>query len=98
MRTRVQRPVTLPRVLPRHHRSQQYHETLHGPVEYIYVFSRVRVTIDGDLNRRMDLLTTYTHGSELQAVTTPPLIAIHKSPQHPLSLFQPAASSPAVPL
>jgi hypothetical protein len=36
----------------------------------------------------IDLLTTYTHHSELQAVTTPPLIStIHKSPQHPLSLF-----------
>jgi hypothetical protein len=29
----------------------------------------------------------------------PPLIStIQKSPQHPLSLFQPAVSSPAVPL
>jgi hypothetical protein len=36
----------------------------------------------------MDLLTTYTHDSELQAITAPPLIStIHKSPQHPLSLF-----------
>jgi hypothetical protein len=39
----------------------------------------------------MDLLATYTHDSELQAITAPPLIStIHKSPQHPLSLFQPA--------
>jgi hypothetical protein len=33
-----------------------------------------------------------------KAVTVPPLIStIHKSPQHPPSLFQPAVSSPAVP-
>jgi hypothetical protein len=39
----------------------------------------------------LDLMTTYTHDSELQAITEPPLIStIHKSPQHPLSLFQPA--------
>jgi hypothetical protein len=47
----------------------------------------------------MDLLTTYTHYSELQAITAPPLISTtYKSPQHALSLlFQPAISSPAVP-
>jgi hypothetical protein len=46
----------------------------------------------------MDLLTTYTHDLELQAITAPPLIStIHQSPQHPLSLFQPAVSSPAFP-
>jgi hypothetical protein len=45
----------------------------------------------------MDLLTTYTHDPELQAITAPPLIStIHKSPQHPLSLFQPAVFSSAV--
>jgi hypothetical protein len=50
------------------------------------------------LDSSMDLLTTYTHDSELQAVTVPPQIStIHKSPQHPLSLFKPAVSSPAVP-
>jgi hypothetical protein len=39
----------------------------------------------------MDLLTAYTHDSELQAITTPLLIStIQKSPQHPLSLFQSA--------
>jgi hypothetical protein len=33
-------------------------------------------------------LTTYTHDSELQAITAPPLIStIHQSPQHPLSRF-----------
>jgi hypothetical protein len=46
----------------------------------------------------MDLLTTYTHDSELQAITAPPLIStIHKSLQHPLSIFQPAVYTPAVP-
>jgi hypothetical protein len=36
----------------------------------------------------MDLLTTYTHDSELQALTTLSLIStIHGSPQHPISLF-----------
>jgi hypothetical protein len=46
----------------------------------------------------MDLLTTYTHDSELQVIRAPPLIStIHKSPQQPPSLLQPAVSSPAVP-
>jgi hypothetical protein len=46
----------------------------------------------------VDLLTTYAHHSELQALTTLSLIStIHSSPQHLLSLFQPAVSSPAVP-
>jgi hypothetical protein len=36
----------------------------------------------------MDLSTTYTHDSELQAITAPPLLStIYKSPQHLLSLF-----------
>jgi hypothetical protein len=35
----------------------------------------------------MDLSTTYTHHSELQVLTAPPLISTsHKSPQHLLSL------------
>jgi hypothetical protein len=47
---------------------------------------------------RMDLLTTYSHDSELQVITAPSLIStIHKSPQHRLSLFQPTVSSPDVP-
>jgi hypothetical protein len=46
----------------------------------------------------LDLLATYTHDWELEAITAPPLIStIHKSPQNPLSLFQPAVPSPAVP-
>jgi hypothetical protein len=46
----------------------------------------------------MDLLTTYTHDLELQVITALPLIStIHKSLEHPLSLFQPSVSSPAVP-
>jgi hypothetical protein len=36
----------------------------------------------------MDLLTTYTHDSELQVITALSLIStLYKSPQHPLSLF-----------
>jgi hypothetical protein len=36
----------------------------------------------------LDLLTAYTHDSELQAITASPLIpTIHKAPQHPLNLF-----------
>jgi hypothetical protein len=39
----------------------------------------------------LDLLTTYTHDSELQAVTTPsPISTIYKLPQHPINIFQPA--------
>jgi hypothetical protein len=46
----------------------------------------------------MDLMTTYIHDSELQAVTVSLLIStIHISPQHLQSLFQSALSSPAVP-
>jgi hypothetical protein len=45
----------------------------------------------------MDSLTTCTHNSELQVITVPSLIStIHKSPQHPLSLFQPSVLSPAI--
>jgi hypothetical protein len=55
------------------------------------------VTCRGDYKRGldwwMDLLTTHTHDSELQALTT----LIHKSPQHPLNLIQPAVFSPAIP-
>jgi hypothetical protein len=39
----------------------------------------------------MDLMTTYTHDSELQIITALSLISIvHKSQQHPLSLIQPS--------
>jgi hypothetical protein len=38
------------------------------------------------------------HDSGLQAITAPPLIfTIHKLSQHPLNIFQPAMSLPAVP-
>jgi hypothetical protein len=50
------------------------------------------------LDWKMDLLTTYTHYSELQAITAPPLITtIRKSPQHSLSFSQPAVTSPVDP-
>jgi hypothetical protein len=56
------------------------------------------VNIDGPSDWILDLLTTYTHDSQIQVITSPPLIStIHKSPQHPLGLFQPAVSLPAVP-
>jgi hypothetical protein len=60
--------------------------------------SLVGVTVDGVWVDEWILLTTYTHDSELQAIIAPPLISTtHKSSQHPLSLFQHAVSSPAVP-
>jgi hypothetical protein len=46
----------------------------------------------------LNLLTTYTHASELQAITAPPLIfTIHKSPKPTLSFPQPAVSSSSFP-
>jgi hypothetical protein len=40
----------------------------------------------------INLLTTNTYDSEIQAITAPPLTStIHTTPQHPLSLFQPVA-------
>jgi hypothetical protein len=40
------------------------------------------------MNWWTDLLTTYTHAPELQEITALSLIStIHRSPQHPLSLF-----------
>jgi hypothetical protein len=46
----------------------------------------------------MDLLTTYTHDSKLEAITAPPLIfTSHKSPHNPLNIFQLAMFSPAIP-
>jgi hypothetical protein len=43
-------------------------------------------------------VTTYTHDWRQQAITSPPLMStIHKSPQHPLSPFQPAVSLLGVP-
>jgi hypothetical protein len=39
----------------------------------------------------LDVLTTYTHHSELQVITALSQIStLYDSPQHPLSLFQPA--------
>jgi hypothetical protein len=47
----------------------------------------------------LDLLTTWTHDWELHLTTVLSLIStIHKSPQHSLSLFKHAVSSPAIPL
>jgi hypothetical protein len=53
---------------------------------YCYI---VCVTINGVLDWWMDWLSTYTHDSELQAITTPPSAStIHKLPPHLLSFFQ----------
>jgi hypothetical protein len=53
-----------------------------------YLGCCVILLVDGCMHWRMDFLTTYTHHSELQVITEPPLIStIHRSPQHPLSLF-----------
>jgi hypothetical protein len=62
------------------------------------ILSRLRVCdYRRGLNWWLDLLTTYTHDSKLQAITVSPLIAtIHKSTQHPQSIFHPTVSS-AVP-
>jgi hypothetical protein len=55
-------------------------------------------TIDGVFDWILDLLTTYTHDSELQTITEPsPISTIHKLLQHTRSLLQTAVSSPAVP-
>jgi hypothetical protein len=65
---------------------------------YIYILSPLCVSIDGVWIGEWIYWPLYTHDSELQVITPPPLIStIHKSPHHPLSLFQPAVSSPAVP-
>jgi hypothetical protein len=46
----------------------------------------------------MDILTTYTYDLAVQVIRASLLIStIHKSPQHPLNVFQPAVSSSAVP-
>jgi hypothetical protein len=45
----------------------------------------------------MDLLTTYTSFGTISNYTAPPISTIHKSPQHPLSIFQHTVSSLAVP-
>jgi hypothetical protein len=46
----------------------------------------------------MDLLTTYTHDSELPVITAPPLIStLYKSLLQTVSLLQSAVSSTAVP-
>jgi hypothetical protein len=62
------------------------------------ILLRCRCDYRRGLNWWKDLLTTYTHDSELQVITAPPLIStLHKSPQHRLSIFQPTVSSSTVP-
>jgi hypothetical protein len=45
----------------------------------------------------MNLLTAYIHGRNWSNYSATTISVLHKSPQHPLSLFQPAVFSPAVP-
>jgi hypothetical protein len=55
------------------------------------------MTLDGVVDWILHLLTTLPHDLELQLTTAPPLTCtIRKSPQHPLSRFKLAASSPAI--
>jgi hypothetical protein len=62
------------------------------------ILSRICLTIDEVWIGELDLLITCTYHSKLQVITGPLVIStVHKTPQHPLSLFQPAVSSPAVP-
>jgi hypothetical protein len=42
---------------------------------YMCVLTRVRVALGGFLDWILDLLTSYTHDSELQVITVPPLIS-----------------------
>jgi hypothetical protein len=64
----------------------------------VTILSHVRVSLDGVFDWILDLLNTLPHDLELQVITVPLLIStLYKSPQHPLSLFQPAVSSPIVP-
>jgi hypothetical protein len=52
----------------------------------------------GVLDWILNLLTTYTHNSEVQATTETLLIStLYSSLQHTLSIFKPAISSQTVP-
>jgi hypothetical protein len=56
------------------------------------------VTTDGIWTEWLDLLTTCIRQTELQVITALSLISTtHSSPQHPLSTFKTAVSSPVVP-
>jgi hypothetical protein len=79
-----------------HHHIRQYityegeRASLSNYTAYKYCRVVWSVTLDGVLHWILDVLTTYTHNSEVQVITAPSLIStIHKSPHHPLSLFQP---------
>jgi hypothetical protein len=59
--------------------------------QYSHVYE---MTVNGGLYLILGLSTTYTHVSELQAITAALLIsALYKSPHYPLNLFQPAVPS-----
>jgi hypothetical protein len=85
-----------------HHKQQTRKPTagntnIYQPVKLRNILSRVWVTIDGVLDWILNLLTIYTHNSELQIIAAPSLIStFYKSLEHLLILFQPVVSSPAV--
>jgi hypothetical protein len=67
-------------------------------VKQLTLYCHRSVTIDGVWFGELDFLIAYVHHSELQVITVPLLTStVHRSPQYPLSLFQPAVSSAAVP-
>jgi hypothetical protein len=62
-----------------------------------FILSQFRSDYRWDMDWSMDLLNTFTHHLELQVITVSLLMStLHKSPQHPLKLCQPAVSSPAI--
>jgi hypothetical protein len=63
---------------------------LHNSFLNTSILSRGMYDSRGGLEWRMDLLTTYTHNSELQAITAPPLIStIYKGFSSLLCVHQP---------
>jgi hypothetical protein len=72
---------------------RDFHEHLNSRFNYIYILSWVGVSIDG-VRKVAGFIDHLSHNSELQVITAPSLISkTHRSPQHPLSLFQPASRS-----
>jgi hypothetical protein len=71
---------------------------IHQLSHYSIILSRSMSDSRRSFGLDMALLTILQHDWKLQVITEPSLIStLYKSPQHTLSLFQPAVSSPAVP-
>jgi hypothetical protein len=69
-----------------------------GFIKLVCILSRSMCDYRRGMDWRKDLLTTYTHDSELQVITAPPQIStLHKPSQHLLSVFQSAVCPTAVP-